>query len=49
MTLNSKIKYQSLSKWRGALGCLSSLKFIIPRALFWALWAVTDCHCIRIP
>ena len=28
--------------YRGALGCLSSLKFIFLRALFWALWTMTS-------
>ena len=34
--------YYYLARWWGSLGCTSSLKFIILRALFWALWTMTS-------
>ena len=37
------------SVYRDALGCLSSLKVIILRALFWALWTMTSMSLLLCP
>ena len=34
---------------RGSLGCISSWKFIILRALFWALWTMTSMSLLLCP
>ena len=38
-----------VSVYSGALGCLSSLKFIILKDLFWALWTMTSILLLVCP
>ena len=47
MILGRSSTYASVN--RGSLGCLSSLTFIILRALFWALWTMTSMLLLSCP